>query len=59
VEKRFTSCEEEESDHINENCDDTLAANEDEDDELKVGLEFNYIEEVTKYYKNYARYIGY
>ena len=75
MEKRFTSCEEEEeSNHINENCEDNLTENEDdepkvgmkfnsvienEDDEPKVGMKFNSAEEVDKYYKNYARCLGF
>ncbi|XP_045810181.1 protein FAR1-RELATED SEQUENCE 4-like [Trifolium pratense] len=75
VEKRIASCDEEETSHINEICDDKLeesghinetcddkleeSCNTNEDEEPKVGMIFSSQEEVTKYYKNYARCMGF
>lgn len=52
---RFTSSDQEESDHINENWDDNFEENIVQEDELKVRMTFSPEEEFTKYYKNYAR----
>jgi hypothetical protein len=51
----------EKSDHINENCDDKLeeSGNTNEDEEPVVGMIFSSEEEVIKYYKNYARCMGF
>jgi hypothetical protein len=57
--ERFTSSDQEESDRINENCDDMHTNIAHEDEEPKVGMTFSSEEEVTKYYNDYARSIGF
>jgi hypothetical protein len=57
--ERCTSSDQEESDPINENCDDMHTNIAHEDEEPKVGMTFSSEEEVTKYYNDYARYIGF
>ncbi|XP_045818523.1 protein FAR1-RELATED SEQUENCE 6-like [Trifolium pratense] len=60
MEKRFTSSDQEENDHINEGFDDMQEANiAHEDEEPKVGMTFISEDEVTTYYKNYARCMGF
>ena len=60
METGSTSSVQEEVDHINENSDENLEANiVQADEEPRIGMTFSSEEEVTKYYKSYARCMGF